>query len=471
MIDARRRGSASGRMFDSLLTVGVLSLLVKVTGAAKALVIARYFGLADSLDAFLIAFVMISFFAEGISGATQAALVPVLVEARHQQSRWTSQRLFASVTFLTLGQLLALSLVLAVAAQPVLAVLGSGFDAAKLEVARSSLLGLLPVLVFSGLSATWRGVLNAEGRFVRAAAVPALVPVSTILFLFAAGRTSGADTLVAATVAGAALELIVVGHGLRAAGYPLTPSWRRPDAALRQVLSEYRPMLASTLFLGGSLLLSYAIAAMLGPGSVSALSYGNKFLMVLIALGPTAMATAALPHFSGMAARRDSASLQAVVGAWRKWILLATIPVTVMLVALSEPIVRLLYERGEFSPGDTELVASVQACFLLQLPFAMLTALVFRAISSLRANRTLMAAAALHLCTVAGAGAALVPWMGVAGIALAVSLAVAVHCVYLTWSLARLIPARMPSGIAAPNDSHAFGLGEGPQNVFQRGAE
>jgi putative peptidoglycan lipid II flippase len=142
-----------------------------------------------------------------------------------------------------------------------------------------------------------------------------------------------------------------------------------------------------------------------------------------------------------------------------------------MLIALSEPIVRLLYERGEFSPGDTELVASVQACFLLQLPFAMLTALVFRAISSLRANRTLMSAAALHLCTVAGAGAALVPWMGVAGIALAVSVAVAVHCIYLTWSLARLIPAGMPSGVAASNDSHAFGLGEGPQNVFQRGAE
>jgi putative peptidoglycan lipid II flippase len=432
-------------MLAPLLTVGACTALVKVAGAAKVLIIARYFGL--EVDEFLVAFVIVMFGAEAISSATNASLVPVLVELHERGDDAGARKLFSTTTLITGAQLAGLAIALVVLSGHLLHLLASGFDAQKSAAARQLLGMMAPVLLLSGISATWRSVVNAHGRFLVPAATPALVPLTTILLVCIRGSQSTQQTLAWSAIAGSAAELAVIAWFIRTCGLPLLPStWPSIGDPARRVLRQYGPMLGGACVLGGSTVVNHSMAAMLGAGSVSALAYGNKVVSVLLAVGPATVATVALPHFSRLVARDEWSAVAATLARYRRLILFTTIPVTFVLFAASEPLVRILYEHGSFSPRDTAIVAEVQKFYVLQLPFVTLTALLFRLVSSLRANDVLMWAAVLHLFASATLNYMCMQWRGVAGIALAGSIAAALHYCCIALVLRYLINSTDASG-------------------------
>jgi putative peptidoglycan lipid II flippase len=103
-------------------------------------------------------------------------------------------------------------------------------------------------------------------------------------------------------------------------------------------------------------------------------------------------------------------------------ILLVTIPLTLLLVFISEPLARLIYERGAFTAADTRLVGKVQACYLLQIPFNALGLLGVRLLNALHRNEVLMLISGVNLLVNIAANYALMQVMGVAGISLSTSL-------------------------------------------------
>src|SRR6185503_17046748 len=131
-----------------------LTAVAKVAGAAKVLFIAHKFGIRDDLDAFFIAFLLPSFFADVSAASTTAALIPTMVEAREKDGPEAARRLAAGITLWTLLLLLAAMLFASFLSGPLLGLLASGFQPAKLELTRQLFLGLLPILVLSGLGAT-----------------------------------------------------------------------------------------------------------------------------------------------------------------------------------------------------------------------------------------------------------------------------------------------------------------------------
>jgi putative peptidoglycan lipid II flippase len=181
------------------------------------------------------------------------------------------------------------------------------------------------------------------------------------------------------------------------------------------------------------------MAATLGAGRVAAWTYGSKLVAVILTIGPSAMATVALPHFSRMAARSEWTLIVNTKKTFYRLILLVSVPLTVALAYASEPLVRFLYQRGSFTEGDVVLVAGIQRLCALQLPFVMLSALVYRLISSLRSNDVLMWGAALHLISTIVLNSAVMQWLGIAGIALGGSVAAAIYFCYLTYMLSRLM--------------------------------
>jgi putative peptidoglycan lipid II flippase len=420
--------------------------LVKVAGAAKVLIIARYFGL--QVDEFLVAFVIVMFGAEAISSATNASLVPVLVELRERGDHAGARKLFSTTTFITGLQLAGLAIALVVLSGHLLHLLASGFDVQKAAAARQLLVMLTPVLLLSGISATWRGVANAHGRFLIPAATAALVPLMTILLVCVEGAQATQQTLVSGAIAGSAAELAVIAWFIRSDALPLLP-WHGLSVGgpVRRVMRQYVPMLAGACVLSGVTVVNHSMAAMLGAGSVSALAYGSKVVSVLLAIGPATVATVALPHFSRLVARGEWSAVGATMAAYRRLILFTTIPVTFALFAASEPLVRILFEHGAFSPRDTAVVAEVQRFYILQLPFVTMAALVFRLVSSLRANDALMWAAVLHLLASAWLNYVCMQWLGVAGIALAGSIAAALHYCCIALILRRLMNSRSAASL------------------------
>ena len=220
----------------------------------------------------------------------------------------------------------------------------------------------------------------------------------------------------------------------------LRPKWHGFDSNLRQVAGQYAPMLAGSFLMSGTWLVDQAMAAGLPSGSVSALNYANNVIAFPILLAATALGTAVLPYFSGMIASEDWAGVRHTLGRYMWLVLCATVPVTILLVVFSEPLIRVLFERGSFTAQDTEVVARTSAFYALQIPFYIAGILVVRLISSLRANHILMWGAALNLLANISLNYLLMRWFGVAGIAFSTSIVYLLSLVYCWAMLNRLMP-------------------------------
>ena len=421
LFTAAKSGSTNTKIFRAALVVGLLAILAKGGIAAKEFIVARSFGRSDTLDAFLIAFLLPSFAVNLFMSALGAALVPVLMEMRQRESHDDVKKLLSSIMFLSVLALSTAALILGLFASVYLPYLGSSFPAAKLLLTRELLYAILPFVVFGGVAAFLSVVLNASEKFALPALVPLLTPLITIAFIIFAGRIWGAWSLAAGTVIGSLLEAIVLMHILKVHGIELNLKWYGFDAPLRQVIRQYAPMLAGTFLMGSATVVDQSMAAMLSTGSVSALNYANKVSGAFLAIGATALSTAALPYFSKMVAEHDWQGCMHTLKRYTLLLAVITVPFTAALVAFAEPLVKFLFQRGAFTSADTQLVGRVLACYSLQIPFYVCSMLLVRFLSAMRRNDLLMYAAIVSLPLDIVLNRVLMRRWGVAGIALSTS--------------------------------------------------
>ncbi len=294
-----------------------------------------------------------------------------------------------------------------------------------------------PIIPLSALGMIWRSILITEGRFALPAMGPAATPLASIAFLLTLGRARGVYSLAAGTLMGGVLEAALLSAFMIRRGFPVLPRWHGRSAALDQVARQYGPVIAGVLLLGGAPLIDQAIAGMLASGSVAALNYGTRATVVLLAIGPAAVATAILPHFSKLIVSESGEYVRQSLRSYSKIILAITLPVIGFLAVFSGPLTRLLFERGQFTSAATELVATIQRYSVLTIPPAMVMALVLRLISSLKVNYLLLRAAALAVGLNLILDLLLTRWMGVAGIALAGAIVQLAAVIYL-WRRLRI---------------------------------
>ena len=439
-----RERSVNRRIFSAMLTVGGVTLVVKLAAAAKEIVVAYQFGTSDELDAFLIAFLLPQFAINLIAGSFNAALIPTYIQVREQEGQREAQRLLSGIMILSVGFLVALSVVLAITASYVLPLVASGFAAEKLAVAQSLYYGLLVTLVLSGLATTWGAVLNAENSFALPAVVPVGTSIVTVLVVIVTAQYWGGSALVVGTVGGALVEVGLMGWALAREGISLIPRWCGTSPAVKQVLGQYAPMIAAAFLMGGMGVVSQSMAAMLDPGSVSALAYGSKLTNLLLGIGATSVSTAVLPHFSRLVAVADWAGLRRTIATYTRLLLIITIPITAVLVYFSEPVVAMLFQRGAFTGVDTRTVAPVQAMYLLQVPVYIVGMLFVRLVTALKANHVMMWINILNLSLFLVLTYVLIQWWGVGGIALATSIIYLVNTCVLSWMVLKIMNRALP---------------------------
>lgn len=424
--------SVNRRIFAAMITVGGFTFLVKLAAAAKEVVVAHQFGTRDALDAFLIAFLLPSFAINVVAGSFNAALIPTFIEVREQDGQEAAQQLFSSIMVWSTALLIAVSAILGLTASYVLPILGSGFLLEKLVLTRSLFYLLLPVLLISGLITIWAAILQARERFALAAAAPVMMPVITVVTILALGKVLGIYALAIGVVGGFTLEAALLAWGLKHQGFSLIPRWHGMSPPTSQVMKQYAPMVAGAFLMSSTNLVDQSMAAMLGPGSVSILSYGNKVVAFTLSIASVAMSTAIFPHFSRMVANRDWSSITHTLRTYLCLIVLVSIPVSALLAYFSEPLVRVIFERGAFTQMDTHNVAQVQAMYVLQIAFYLSGILFVRLISAMKGNWVLMCSAILSFPLNIILNIVLMRYMGVSGIALSTSLVYAVSLAFLS---------------------------------------
>lgn len=433
------KDSVNKKILRAALAVGLATVVVKAGTTVKDLAVAHSFGRNDSLDAFLFAFMLPSFALNLVVGAVSAALVPVLVETRQQESASAAQRLLSSVMLLTGAVLVVVALVLALLAPVYLPYLGHTFPVEKQLLTREFLYFLAPWLVLSGLATFMACVLNAIEKFAVPALIPILTPFTVLLCIVAWMRHNSGYALALGTVGGSFLEAGIFFYLVKKYRIIGTLRWHGIDSRVRSVFSQTVPMMAGCFLMGATPVVDQTMAAMLGSGSVAALSYGSKVPAGLLAIGAMALSTATLPYFSHMAAVNDWQGCRHTLKRYSMFVLSVTVPITIILILFSKPLVRALFQRGAFTSMDTDLVSHVQAFYCIQIPFYVLCMLFVRFISAVRRNDLLMYASAINLIVDIVMNLLLMKRWGVAGIALSTSIVAFVSLFFLSACSIRLL--------------------------------
>ena len=408
------------RIFSAMLTIGSLTLGVRVVNLAKEVFVASRFGTSDTMDAYLMALLFPTFALTLAAGPLSTALVPTLIEVRERPDGGeTSKRLLGGALVVNATVLVVATLLSAILVPLMLPLLAHGFSPEKLALTRRMFFALLPAILVSGMSLTLSAVLNAGERFALTSLSPAVRPLAIVAAVALVSRDAVA--LVAGTGAGFLLEFALVARGLRRTGTPVLPRWYGWTPELRDVLRSYAPLFASSFVMSGTEFVDQAMAATLPSGSVATLAYGTRIVNVLTALGVTAISMSVLPQFSRMIAKQDWTALRRTLYVYGWGLFVLGLMVTVLLVVSSRLLIELLLQRGAFSAADTILVSRVQAASALQIPFYMLSALTVRLLIALRANRFLVWCAVQNFAVNITFDYILMKLVGVAGIALATS--------------------------------------------------
>ena len=427
--------SANRQIFGHALALGGLAILAKLATVARDLVVAHHFGASDEVDAFLVAFLVPAYAVSMLYGTLSAAFLPTFVGVRDRQGRQAAQQLLSScLGRILMGSIVAVALLL-LTSQYFLPLVASRFTPEKLALTQSIFVALVLVLLVSGATHLFTAVLNAEHQFTVPAISPMLIPLSAIVALFTLWPAWGIYALVWGTVVGFCLETVVLAVTVKRIGMSLWPSLAGSDEPLRQVRRQYFAAVGSGLLMGSSTVIDQAMAASLAPGSVAVLNYGGKLASFVIGTATTSLVIAIFPYFSRMVARSDWNAVRHTLRAYVKLVLFISMPLTAVLILLSEPIARLLFERGAMTHETTQLVATVQKYYLLQLPFYTVGMLGVRLLSAMQGNDALVKVALINMVVNIIGNLVFSHYLGVAGIALSTSLVYAEACLVIYWIL------------------------------------
>jgi len=214
------------------------------------------------------------------------------------------------------------------------------------------------------VAAVMMAMLNARHRFFIPALSPAMFNVATILCAVIAVPLAprlGIEPIVAiaaGTLLGGLGQIMLQWPALRGEGFRYTPVFDARDPWLREIGRLMVPGVAGLAAVQINLFVNSWLAAGLGTGAVSWLDYAFRLMYMPIGLFGISIATASLPTISGHAANRNDAGIRSAVSSGLRMMLMLNVPATVGLLVLATPIVRLIFERGRFTPEDTIATAA-----------------------------------------------------------------------------------------------------------------
>ncbi len=361
--------------------VGLMTMLSRVLGLARDVVIANYFGAGTGADAFFVAFKIPNFlrrlFAEG---AFSQAFVPVLSEYRSQRPQQEVKALVDRVAG-SLGAVLALLTLLAVLGAPLLAMLfAPGFvsQAEKFALTTEMLRLTFPYLLLISLTAFCGAVLNSYDRF----AVPAFTPVLLNLSLIGAAlwlQPYVEQPVMALAwgvmIAGAAQLLFQVPFMLQLGLMP-RPYVDFRDPGVRRILKLMAPALFGVSVSQINLLLDTVLASLLQTGSISWLYFSDRLVELPLGVFGIAIATVILPGLSRKHAEQSLEAFSSTLDWALRMVLLIGVPAALALLLLAEPLIITLFYYGALTVFDVEMSAlSLRAYALGLLAFMLIKVL------------------------------------------------------------------------------------------------
>ena len=371
-VDTRARGR---RIARSTAVFSLATGLSRVLGLVREMVSAYYFGVSGLINAFTVAFQIPNLIRALVADAAlSGAFVPVfneMLERGEKQRAWRVASTLFWLMLLGLGAVTALFILLAPLLLRPFGDPGGDFD---LAVTLSRI--LFPIVVLLGLSGIIVGILNTYEHF----AAPALAPVAWNLVIvvglvLGVPRIESEDAQLylyaGVVVLGTLVQLLLPVPWLRRLDGRLTVALDWRDPAVRRVFSLMLPVTLTIGLINVNLLIDTLFASRLLDPELAPASINAAFRLYMLPQGMFAVAVAAVlfPMLSRLAARRDERGFRGALDSGMRQIAFMLVPAGLVSIVLAEPIVRLVYQRGEFTAADTTIVAQCLQAFSIGLVF------------------------------------------------------------------------------------------------------
>jgi putative peptidoglycan lipid II flippase len=368
-------------MIKRVFTVGGWTLVSRVTGFVRDVVMAAILGAGPIADAFFVAFRLPNHFrAIFAEGAFSAAFVPAYARALEQDgidaARRFADRIAAAMVILQVG-LLGIALTLT---PWVVRLLAPGFtgDPQRFELAVALTRITFPYLALISLETLIAGTLNAHRRFAAAAAAPILLNICMVGTLgFAAAFPTAGHAAAWGVLAAGILQALFVGVDAERSGFGLRLQLPKLDAPTRRFLKALGPAIIGAGGVQLALFADTVIATFLPAGSLSALYYADRIHQLPIGVVGIAVGIVLLPEMSRRLAAGDRAGAAEAQGRAIDLALLLAVPCVAGAIAIPELVMRALFMRGAFSAADATAAAATLAAYATGLlPFVLIRSFV-----------------------------------------------------------------------------------------------
>lgn len=388
-------------ILKSASIISLITVVSRVLGYVRDQRITLLLGTSPSADAYVLAYRIPNLFRRLVAeGSMTASFIPVFTTYMSEKSKeevWE----FANRLFWTLALVVAVITVLGMIFSPQVVHLFAGTNIAGTQAIELNRI-VFPYLFFISLAALAMGILNCFHLFGLPAATPVVLNIATILFTFAVVRNHFKDpatAIVVGILVGGVLQFLIQVPLLVRKGMKFTFGVSFSHPAIKNVARLMIPRLFGigigqiNLFVDTR----FATASIMPEGSLAALYVADRVMELVLGGYAIAVATAILPMMSHQAAAKDYESLKKTLAFSVRIVAFITVPAALGLMILREPIIRVLFQHGEFVAASTRLTARALLYYAIGLPALATVKLVVPAFYSTSDTKTPVIVASISL--------------------------------------------------------------------------
>jgi putative peptidoglycan lipid II flippase len=359
----------SKKLLKSTAIVSLMTLVSRVSGLVRDVVMANLLGPGALADAFFVAFRIPNFLRRIFGeGAFSQAFVPVFTELTEQNTAQAKRFVSASSGILGLSTLV-LTIFGVVFAPFIVGAFAPGFidDPIKFEMTVNSLRIMFPYLFCISLVAMSAGVLNTVNRFAIPAVTPVLLNICLILamWLLMPVLDNAAQALAIGVLIAGLLQLLFQLPTLAKEGYLVMPSIDRQNPAVKRVFTLMLPAMFSVSVAQINMLVNTFLASFLVTGSISWLYFSDRLMEFPVGVFGIALATVVLPSLSKEHTSGTEQGFSAMMDWALRWVVVIAVPATLGLYLLATPLLSTIFQYNAFSVKDVEMSATALRAFSL----------------------------------------------------------------------------------------------------------
>ncbi|MDR3353856.1 MAG: murein biosynthesis integral membrane protein MurJ [Synergistaceae bacterium] len=400
------------------------TLLSRILGLAREVMVAALFGATRAMDAFYVSYTLANLARQLLAeGALSASFVPVFSRVYGRDGADSARKLARDTLFILIAACSAVVL-LGVLVSPLLVrIIAPGFEGEHSRLAVSLSRAMFPFLLFVSVGALAMGVLNSVGSFFVPSVAPAASNIAfiTVLALFKSGGTIW--SLPAAVLAGGACSMLLQCFWACRMGIGLVPSF--PDTGnrdLRECLALFLPYAAGLSLNQINPVISRVLGSFLEGGVISALNYADRIIQLPLGLFVIAISQAVLPMLSRIAPE-DSEEFRAFIRDALRFNMFIVLPAAIGLILIARPIVHVLLMRGAFDEWAWTTTSGALACYAAGLPGTACNTVLMRALYARTMPKAAVKVTAFTVCANLVLGGALMMRFSYAGLAMGTSCA------------------------------------------------